>query len=236
MVLDSDRHGVTNGFADLRHPLDSCSNGLAGLEQQRVVVVSPFHVADSLVALVLTAIDVLPTEPDARPTLSGQLLGLLNDPLAHRGLAGDVHRHVVTHRTTNQLVDLELQNFRPFSVQDHHYSEAILHYLCIFNRKMGRMWRLFCNSYRAAKVLGNHVVQCDIDCGYGCGQHPPALEVLRAVPRIAKEMAIFSIENRRFSGVILHYFCIFDRKFQNKLAFILQFVHLLPERGDVAGV
>ena len=33
----------------------------------------------------------------------------------------------------------------------------------------------------------------------------------------------FSMQNHHFSGVILHFFCIFNRKFKTFLAFILQF-------------
>ena len=33
----------------------------------------------------------------------------------------------------------------------------------------------------------------------------------------------FKILKNHLSGTILHYLCIFDRKFQNKLAYILQF-------------
>ena len=40
----------------------------------------------------------------------------------------------------------------------------------------------------------------------------------------------FSIENHRFSGVILHYICIFNRKITKQLAFMLQFAVLRWER------
>ena len=33
----------------------------------------------------------------------------------------------------------------------------------------------------------------------------------------------FSIENHTFQGCFLHSFCIFNRKFREKLAFLLQF-------------
>ena len=38
-----------------------------------------------------------------------------------------------------------------------------------------------------------------------------------------KVNGLFSIENHRFSGAILYSFCIFNRKLNKKLAFILQF-------------
>ena len=46
------------------------------------------------------------------------------------------------------------------------------------------------------------------------------------VPRINGH---FSIQNRHFSGEILHSFCIFSRKNREKLVFILQFAVLERE-------
>ena len=47
------------------------------------------------------------------------------------------------------IAHFQLQNDRPFSIENHHFSGAILHSFCIFNRKFKKSWHLYCNlQYR----------------------------------------------------------------------------------------